>query len=825
MSNYTKTRQKILIADDSRTNRALLINMLENEYDLVEVENGAEAVAALQEEAEEFSLLLLGIEMPEMDGFEVLAFMNKYRWIDDIPVIMISDESSSACMERAYDFGVTDFISRPFDAVVVRRRVENTMLLAARQRRLTNIVAEQIYEKEKSDKLMISILSHIVEFRNGESGMHVLHINTITEMLLKKLMQMTDRYPLTQSDINRICMASSLHDIGKIAIPGEVLNKPGRLTAEEFEIMKGHSETGARMLSDLPIDQKNEPLVKVAYEICRWHHERYDGGGYPDHLKGDEIPISAQVVSLADVYDALTSERCYKKAFSHEQSMEMILGGQCGAFNPLLLDCLREIGEALRHEMSDHPEPESTDHDMKKISEQIRNYDLTSAERVLQHRELERQQTQFLASTATEPIFRYTVSPPLLTLNEAGAALFGAGEAFVNPFENEKLHSYIRPEAVEALRRKAAETTPEHPTVTMDIQIRVAGQDHWFRCILRTLWFSDDHENHAGSVGRLVDVQEAHKEMEEETEIAFGNRMKLGLAGSQNLLREGYRSMTGVEARAMIRELHGIFDFVRLVDAGVNRQVTISDEGELHHTTYCCYGVWNRKERCENCISAKCLCSQNRQGKFEFVNEDIYFVLAIYVEVDGNSYSLEMVSKITDETMLGGTGREELVEYITEHNQKLHLDPVTSVYNRRYYEEQLAGVRRAKAVAMLDVDQFKEINDTYGHQTGDQALVLIAEAIRSCVRSTDAVVRYGGDEFVIVFRDIPKHVFERKLEEIQQSVSSIRVPSVPGLRLSLSVGGVYSSGKIADMLNEADTRMYRAKREKKRRMKMAAGTR
>jgi putative two-component system response regulator len=207
------------------------------------------------------------------------------------------------------------------------------------------------------------------------------------------------------------------------------------------------------------------------------------------------------------------------------------------------------------------------------------------------------------------------------------------------------------------------------------------------------------------------------------------------------------------------------------------------------------------------------------------VNEDIYFVLAIYVEVDGNSYSLEMVSKITDETMLGGTGREELVEYITEHNQKLHLDPVTSVYNRRYYEEQLAGVRRAKAVAMLDVDQFKEINDTYGHQTGDQALVLIAEAIRSCVRSTDAVVRYGGDEFVIVFRDIPKHVFERKLEEIQQSVSSIRVPSVPGLRLSLSVGGVYSSGKIADMLNEADTRMYRAKREKKRRMKMAAGTR
>ena len=229
------------------------------------------------------------------------------------------------------------FIGKPFDANMVLRRSANAILLGAKQRRMTSIVSNQIYEREKSSKLMINILSHIVEFRNGESGLHVLHIQTITEMLLRQLVQKeNNRYALSKEQIRMITTASALHDIGKISIPDEILNKPGRLTDEEFQIMKTHSEIGAAIIKDMDFPQ-DHPLVHTAWEICRWHHERWDGKGYPDGLKGEEIPISAQVVSIVDVYDALTSERCYKKAFDHDTAIQMILDGQCGQFNSSFL--------------------------------------------------------------------------------------------------------------------------------------------------------------------------------------------------------------------------------------------------------------------------------------------------------------------------------------------------------------------------------------------------------------------------------------------------------------------------------------------------------
>lgn len=345
-------KQKILIADDSEMNRALLAEILKEQYDVAEAENGAEAISLLSKQRADFSLLLLDIMMPEMDGLEVLACINKYHWNDTLAVIMISADDSPANIKRAYDLGAFDYISRPFDLTIVQRRISNTMFLYARQQRLEKIIAEQLQEQEKNNELMISILSHIVEFRNGESGLYILRVNTITKYLLKQLVQRTDQYFLSKADISLISTASALHDIGKISIPDTILNKPGPLTAEELEVIKTHSMVGADMLSDLPIEQQEAPLVKVASEICRWHHERYDGNGYPDGLKGEEIPIAAQVVALADVYDALTSERCYKKAYSHEESLKMILEGQCGAFNPALLLCLEEIADLLESEFS-----------------------------------------------------------------------------------------------------------------------------------------------------------------------------------------------------------------------------------------------------------------------------------------------------------------------------------------------------------------------------------------------------------------------------------------------------------------------------------------
>lgn len=353
-------KETILIVDDSALNRMVLIEILGKEnYTFLEAENGQQAVELLDCHPE-IDLLLLDITMPEIDGFGVLETMNQYHWIEETPVIMISAEDAYSFIERAYDLGASDYITRPFDARVVCCRVSNTLMLYAKKKRLVQMVAEQVYEKEKVSNTMISILSHIVEFRNNESGLHVVHIRTITELLLRRLRKKTDRYPLTEADISLISTASALHDIGKINIPEQILNKPGRLTKEEFEIVKTHSAVGEHMLRQIPFNQ-NEPLVKIAREICRWHHERWDGRGYPDGLKGDEIPISAQVVSLADVYDALTSERCYKAAFDHETALNMIVNGECGAFNPLLLECLMDGADQIKQAMQETEEEKQKD--------------------------------------------------------------------------------------------------------------------------------------------------------------------------------------------------------------------------------------------------------------------------------------------------------------------------------------------------------------------------------------------------------------------------------------------------------------------------------
>ena len=530
-------KQKILIVDDSEMNRYLLIDILKEHYDVVEAENGVEAISLLSKQRTDFSLLLLDIMMPEMDGFEVLAYINKYHWNDTFAVIMISAADSPANIKRAYDLGAFDYISRPFDSTIVRRRISNTMFLYARQQHLEKIIVEQFQETEKNNKLMISILAHIVEFRNGESGLHILHVITITKYLLKQLIQLTDQYLLSKADIFLISTASALHDIGKISISDSILNKPGRLTAEEFEVIKTHSIVGANILLDLPIEQQEAPLVKMAAEICRWHHERYDGNGYPDGLKGEEIPIAAQVVALADVYDALTSERCYKKAYSHEEALKMILEGQCGAFNPTLLLCLQEIADILESELLD--------------------------------------------------------------------------------------------------------ASPEQETKN-------------------------------------------------------------------------------------IQDIRNKIDYDRL---------------------------------------------------FPYEKD----------------------------TFLSSKQR---------HLQLLYIDSLTGIYNRRYYDEHFQGANDIQAMVVIDVDNFKHINDNYGHDVGDIVLQSIAQTVLSCVRKTDVVIRYGGDEFVIIFFSIPADIFEKKLERIRHSVDRMTIDARPELHMSVSIGGAYGIGTIKKFFKAADNMMYQSKKTK-----------
>lgn len=515
MSIYGKENKKtILVVDDSEMNRSILADMLGDEYEILEASNGLEGIAEIQKHEDGISLVLLDIVMPEMDGFEVLSVMNKGGWIGHIPVIMISAETSSSHVNQAYDLGVTDYISRPFDGKVVRRRVNNTIMLYTKQKMLQGMITEQILEKEKSSTLMVEILSNIVEFRNGESGLHVLHVRTITEMLLKNLAEKTDQYNLNHTHIAMIGLASALHDIGKISIDEKILNKPGRLTDEEFTIMKTHAAIGGDMLMNVG-RRRDEELVKVAYEICRWHHERYDGRGYPDGLKGDEIPISAQVVALADVYDALTSQRVYKPAFSHEKAVAMIMNGECGTFNPLILECLQDVKEDLQKELELKSIKDTTRNEVQNIAaELIERGDMTASDRTLKLLEQERIKYQFFASMSREIQFEYNAATDMVMLSEWGADYLGVDELVMHPFTDEKSLSIMDIETMEEIRSAVRKTNYMNPIFSGMYCLHVRGEDRWHRLDVRAMWEgTEDDICYTGSIGKFVNIDEDYRRM------------------------------------------------------------------------------------------------------------------------------------------------------------------------------------------------------------------------------------------------------------------------------------------------------------------------
>lgn len=506
-----KKRSKILLVDDTEINRSLLSDMLSEEYDILEAKNGSEAVAAVNRLHAEISLILLDIVMPEMDGFEVLAFLNNAGYIQSIPVIVISAENSSTYIDHAFDLGAMEFIGRPFEEKAVKRRVKNTIMLYTKQKLLEDMVTDQMLEKEKSNLIMVEILSHIVEFRNGESGLHVLHIRVITETLLRHLTKVTDQYHLSAAAISLIANASALHDIGKISIPERILNKPGKLTPEEFEVIKTHSAIGAGMLETVSFFQ-HEELVQTARDICRWHHERYDGRGYPDGLKGDEIPIAAQVVALADVYDALTNERIYKPAYPHPVAVDMILNGECGAFNPLLLQCLTESASYLESELKLRSAGKNSRVEIQQAARGLLENG-TVSNRTLALLEQERTKYQFFASMSNEIQFEYDAQADLLTISDWGAAWLGVPALISHPQKNEALGGTFPVTEYLDLKQKLHAATPEEPVVTSLYLLTVKGEPRWYKAIARPLWLEGEPGERTGVIGKFVDVHEEQAEM------------------------------------------------------------------------------------------------------------------------------------------------------------------------------------------------------------------------------------------------------------------------------------------------------------------------
>lgn len=800
------TKQKILIADDSEMNRELLAAILEEEYDIIQVNDGVQAVDCLQRQAEEISLLLLDIVMPHMDGFEVLSYMNKEHWIDAIPVVIISSENSPIYIKRGYDLGATDFIGKPFDANMVLRRSANAILLGAKQRRMTSIVSNQIYEREKSSKLMINILSHIVEFRNGESGLHVLHIQTITEMLLRQLVQKeNNRYALSKEQIRMITTASALHDIGKISIPDEILNKPGRLTAEEFAVIKGHSMAGANMLSELPLDQKEEPLVKTAYEICRWHHERYDGGGYPDGLKGEEIPVSAQVVALADVYDALTSERCYKDAYSHEKAIEMILAGQCGAFNPLMLECLLDISSSLKKKMGYKSKERYEQTDLSDIASRFHDFEMDSSEKIVQQLEFERMRYNFLAEGSRNIVFTYTISPPLLTFNQAGCKRSGITEPSFSPLQSGVLKDFVEEQSLKRLIRKITQATRETPDVTSNLFLTDGKNPCHYRCKCRVIWTDGAEKGYTGVVGKLTDITDDYMVMEnvrEEGLKVLEKDRSAEFSSFYDRFKKCGFSTDGTEAWLLLQYLQISYDLVRYVDPITNKVIHIEKDGKMWESETACSDIWNCLEKCSNCISRLSMQTRKRMTKLEVAGDDPYQVVSMYVEIDGKPCCLEMASRLDGDFMPDGYSRDEILSSVRIHKEKVYIDPVTGVYNKRYYVEKLSKMDNAAALMFADIKNFKRINENFGHQAGDDVLRQVAGVLRDVAAGKGDVLRYSGDDFVTVFFKVTEEELSEIQKEMCRRVEALRFPELPGVQLKLVTAGTSIPGRVEEMLEQ-----------------------
>ena len=800
------TKQKILIADDSEMNRELLTAILEEEYDIIQAKDGVQAVDCLQKHAEEISLLLLDIVMPKMDGFEVLSYMNKEHWIEAIPVVIISSENSPVYIKRGYDLGVTDFIGKPFDAKMVLRRSANAILLGAKQRRMTSIVSNQIYEREKSSKLMINILSHIVEFRNGESGLHVLHIQTITEMLLCQLVQKeNNRYALSKEQIRMITTASALHDIGKISIPDEILNKPGRLTAEEFAVIKGHSMAGANMLSELSLDQKEEPLVKTAYEICRWHHERYDGGGYPDGLKGEEIPVSAQVVALADVYDALTSERCYKDAYSHEKAIEMILAGQCGAFNPLMLECLLDISSSLKKKMGYKSKERYEQTDLSDIASRFHDFEMDSSEKIVQQLEVERMRYNFLAEGSRNIIFTYTISPPLLTFNQAGCKRSGITEPLFSPLQSGVLKDLVEEQSLKRLIRKITQATRETPDVSSNLLLKDGKSPCHYRCECRVIWTDGAEKGYTGVVGKLTDITDDYTVMEtvrEEGLKVLKKDRSAEFSSFYDRFKKCGFSTDGTEAWLLLQYLQISYDLVRYVDPTTNKVIHIEKDGKMWESETSCSDIWNCLEKCSNCISRLSMQTRKRMTKLEVAGDAPYQVVSMYVEIDGKPCCLEMASRIDGDFMPDGYSEDEILSSVRIHKEKVYIDPVTGVYNKRYYVEKLRKMDNAAALMFADIKNFKRINENFGHQAGDDVLRRVAGVLRDVAAGKGDVLRYSGDDFVTVFFKATEEELSEIQKEMCRRVEALRFPELPGVQLKLVTAGTSIPGRIEEMLEQ-----------------------
>ena len=573
--------RKLLIADDSELNRAILVSVLEKNFDILEAADGKEAIATLAAHEGNIAALLLDVVMPEADGFEVLEEMNRRGWIDEIPTIMISVETGGSYIDRAFQLGAADYVSRPFVPNMIRRRVINAILLHTKTRKLTGLIADHFYRRERNTDILAAILGYAVEFRSGERGTHMTNVSRITGLLLHRLLERTDRCPIGPEDIETVCIASSLHDIGKLLIPEDILTKPTVLTPGEFDIVKQHTRLGAKIISDLPIYQ-NETIIKYALEICRWHHERWNGEGYPDGLKGEDIPIAAQVVSLADAYDALTSKRCYKEALSHEKSLEMIRGGECGNFNPLLLECLNDIADTLKHSAGAEAAAEPPAYRWAKelIWKPDGSRQELSSARMTKQVEQELSKRRFFSDLTEELWFEFTRHPDAVALSAGAARRTGLPRVIVGPLSCTQLCSVVSADTIQAMRDRLLCAASDETYLEFETELTLDGHPSLCQIAIQITWASDEPGRFSSLFGRVLDIGERCRRLEDYRQAFAAPVLHPALlpvtVGADHVLR-----ITGEQVIGVLESCRSMFGTVRLVDPEICMQLTDTSDGAV----------------------------------------------------------------------------------------------------------------------------------------------------------------------------------------------------------------------------------------------------
>ena len=504
---------KVLVVDDVEMNRIILSELFADSYNVLEAENGEEALETIRNNPD-LSAVLLDIVMPVMDGLETLEQIKKEELIPSVPIFFVTADTSNETLVRGFENGIVDRIEKPFNPYVIKCRIQNSIELYDYRINLEKRVKEQTEEIErKSQELkeanasIIDALSTAIEFRDSESGEHVCRIRQITKTLLIELEKQVGNKWYAHEEIENISAASTMHDVGKISVPDYILNKPGKLTAEEFEIMKEHTVNGCKILDSIDMI-KCSPMYKYYYDICRSHHERWDGRGYPDGLVGDMIPISAQIVSVVDVYDALTSKRVYKPPYSHEKAVDMILNGECGKFNPDIIECLKNCHMELKDILDkmafeNKVNLEIPQYERKKVSSKLELENSENFDKTCKNDNADKEDSFTVLDD--DVIFKYNKKNDIIEFSETYAKEFGKARLITNAQKFFYEDPSMTPEEKEKLMNSVNKLNINNPVLNCRIKVRDKNGSPVSRNISIYMHYSNENSGESdGFVGKLV---------------------------------------------------------------------------------------------------------------------------------------------------------------------------------------------------------------------------------------------------------------------------------------------------------------------------------